>query len=255
MKHLVMFSGGLVSWAAGKRVVERFGAEAVTLLFADTKMEDEDLYRFLPEAARNIGAQLVMIADGRTPWEVMRDERVIGNSQIDPCSKILKRELLNRWRDTNCSPDDTIIHLGLDWSEVNRLERTRSRSAPWRYEAPMTQAPNLSKGQMIEWLRRNGITPPRLYTMGFPHNNCGGFCIKAGQAQFALLLRTMPERYRYHEEQEQELKAITTGDHAILRDRSGGITRPLTLREFRERIESQGTFDALEWGGCGCAVE
>ena len=43
IKHLVMFSGGVGSWAAAKRVVERHGTEGVVLLFADTLIEDEDL--------------------------------------------------------------------------------------------------------------------------------------------------------------------------------------------------------------------
>ncbi len=63
-----------------------------------------------------------------------------------------------------------------------------------------------------------GIAPPRLYAMGFPHNNCGGFCVKAGQAHFALLLRTMPERYAYHEAKENELRAELGWRQTILRD-------------------------------------
>ena len=51
MKHVVMFSGGAGSWAAAKRVAERHGTADLTLLFTDTLMEDEDLYRFLHEAA------------------------------------------------------------------------------------------------------------------------------------------------------------------------------------------------------------
>jgi hypothetical protein len=107
---------------------------------------------------------------------------------------------------------------------------------------------------MLDWLRRDGIEPPRLYAMGFPHNNCGGFCVKAGQAQFALLLRTMPDRYRYHEEQEEAMRVVV-GNHSILSDRTGGTRKPLSLKRFREIIERQGAFDRDEWGGCGCAIE
>ena len=89
--------------------------------------------------------------------------------------------------------------------------------------------------------------------MGFEHNNCGGFCIKAGQAQFERLLRAMPDRYRYHERREQELREYLGKDVAILRDRTGGQFRPMTLREFRERLETDPTlFDDTEWGACSC---
>lgn len=44
-KRVVMFSGGVGSWAAAKRVAERRGTDGLILLFADTKSEDEDTYR------------------------------------------------------------------------------------------------------------------------------------------------------------------------------------------------------------------
>ena len=249
-----MFSGGVCSWAAAKRVVDRHGTDGVILLFADTRMEDEDLYRFIDEAAENVGVPLVKIADGRTPWEVMRDKHIIANSKIDPCSSVLKRDLLSKWRNEHGSPESTVIHLGLDWTERHRVDRVNEHCKPWIYKAPMADPPYLTKAQMLEQLKAQGICPPRLYAMGFPHNNCGGFCVKAGQAHFAHLLRTMPERYAFHEQQEQELRKIV-GNHSILRDRTAGLSKPITLKEFRERIEQQGEFDMFEWGGCGCAIE
>jgi len=110
-------------------------------------------------------------------------------------------------------------------------------------------------------LRKIGIEPPRLYKMGFLHNNCGGFCIKAGQAHFAHLLKTMPDRYKFHEEKEQAMIARLTDNGAssahfsILKDRRGGKMATLTLKMLRERIERGESFDRHEWGGCGCAID
>lgn len=255
VKHLVYFSGGICSWAEGKRTALKYGVDKVTLLFADTKMEDEDLYRFLDEAAENIGAPLVKIADGRTPWEVMKDEKLLANTRMDACSKILKRQLLDRWTKEWCDPKTDVLHFGMDWTEQGRLERIRARKSPWKVEGLLaTEKPYLDKPEMLDWLKREGVKPPRLYAMGFPHNNCGGFCVKAGQAHFALLLRTMPERYAYHEAKENELRASLGWRQTILRDATGGKVKPLTLTEFRERIQQQQTFDEHEWGGCGCAL-
>ena len=83
-KHIVMFSGGLGSWRAAKRVAAEYGTANLVLLFADTRMEDPDLYRFLHEAAADVGGELVVIAEGRTPWEVFTDVRFLGNSRVDP---------------------------------------------------------------------------------------------------------------------------------------------------------------------------
>jgi hypothetical protein len=256
MNHIVRYSGGLCSYFAAKRVCEREGAENVTLLFADTKMEDPDLYRFLHESASQLGASLVTIADGRTPWEVFFTERYLGNSRVDPCSKILKRKLLDAWQRKNGSPEDSVLYFGIDWSEEHRLHRLRPRLAPWRCEAPMTERPFLTKQQMIEQCRDGGIEPPALYAAGFHHNNCGGFCVKSGQAQFANLLQKFPERYKFHEDQEEKIREFLGQDVSILKDRRGGTNKRLTLKNFRIRLEQDGLdYDKTEWGGCGCALE
>lgn len=258
MKHIVMFSGGIGSWAAAKRVVAKHGAADVTLLFTDTRMEDKDLYRFLDEAAANVGAPLVRIAEGRNPWHVFFDERFLGNSLRDPCSKILKRQMADRWLQNNCDPTNTVVHVGIDWSEEHRYTGLRDRRAVdgWRYEAPMCESPYLSKTDMQGWLKQEGIEIPKLYRLGFSHNNCGGFCIKAGQGHFANLLRTMPDVYARHEGMEQAIRAYLDKPVTVLTDRSGdGKKKPLTLRDFRIKIEAGQQIDALEIGGCGCFID
>lgn len=40
-------------------------------------------------------------------------------------------------------------------------------------------------------------------------------------------------------------------DVAVLRDRTGGVSRTLTLREFRARGEGSRQL-GIDWGGCGC---
>ena len=224
------------------------------LVFSDTLMEDEDLYRFLGDAVLNLGVPMAHIAEGRTPWQVFRDERFLGNSRVDPCSKILKRHLLDKWVSDNFQPADTVLYVGIDWSEMHRLDRLQAGRAPWKVEAPLCDPPYLNKTDLLNWARSEGLRPPRLYELGFPHNNCGGFCIKAGQAQFAKLLREMPERYAFHEGKEESMRDLL-GDVSILRDRTGGETKPLTLRQLRERIQSGAQIDLFDWGGCGCYVD
>jgi 3'-phosphoadenosine 5'-phosphosulfate sulfotransferase (PAPS reductase)/FAD synthetase len=252
---LVAFSSGISSWAAAKRYAENHGTDGMVLLFADTKIEDEDNYRFLHEAAENIGARLEIIADGRSPWQVMKDARIIGNSRIDPCSRILKRQLLDKWRDKHCTPDTTTIILGIGWDEEHRIRRVQERTKPWNYIAPLTEAPYLTKLDCIAWAKREGIKAPRMYDMGFPHANCGGFCIKAGHATFRLLLKNFPERYAAHERAEEELRELV-GDHSVMTDRSGdGKKKVLTMKQFRERIErDENDYDLFDFGGCACAL-
>lgn len=262
MKHVVMFSGGVGSWAAAKRVAAAHGTDQLVLLFTDTRTEDEDLYRFVDEAAANVGAPLVRLADGRTVWELFFEKRMMGNARVDLCSRTLKRDLADKYIGENYTPDDVTIHVGIDWSESHRIERLAELRKPWRYEAPLCSPPYLTKRDMLRLLNAEGIRTPRLYDLGFSHNNCGGFCIKAGFGHFANLLRTMPDRYAFHEQKEQEFRSMMgRTDISILkrqpfRDGDGKRVgyQPVTLKEFREEIEAGGQADMFDIGGCGCFV-
>ncbi len=175
------------------------------------------------------------------------DERFLGNSRVDPCSKILKRNMSRKYV-KQFDPAEVILYLGIDWSESHRIERAHKLWLPYKMEAPLCEKPYISKKEMLNSLP---IEIPNLYKLGFPHNNCGGFCVKAGHAHFRNLLKTLPNLYAYHEGKEEEIREYLGKNVAILRDRRGKQTKPLTLKEFRER-NCEGTED---WGGCGCFLE
>ncbi|RZL29629.1 MAG: hypothetical protein EOP64_00055 [Sphingomonas sp.] len=253
--HVVMYSGGMGSYFAAKRVIARHGAENVVLLFADTSMEDQDLYRFLDDSERTLGARMVRIRDGRTPWDVYFQHRFIGNWRRSKCSTELKRKPCDEWVQEHCTVETTQIYVGIDWSEEHRFERIKERHLPWVYRAPLCEAPYINRGQMLRQMTEDGLDPPRLYSMGFSHNNCGGFCIKAGKAHFANLLRTMPERYAFHEAQEREFQRRFAKQETILVEGRGDKTRRLTLEALRQRLEKTPELpeaDKHDWGGCGC---
>lgn len=240
---------------AAKRVAERHGTADLVLLFADVG-EHGDNYRFLREAAEWIGGELVVIDNGgRTIWQVFHHERFLGNSRIDPCSKYLKRKPMRAWLEANRDPADTAVYLGFDWTEEHRFVKASRYWDPWRVECPLMWDPILDKAEGMEAMRAAGVEPPLLTRLGFPHANCHGGCVKAGAKQFRKLLETFPDEYARWEWNEEALRA-RLGNVAILRDRRGGTSRPLPLRELRIRIEAEGRPDLggaeEEWGACNC---
>lgn len=254
VRHVVDFSGGVCSFWAAKRVVERHGRVGVVLLFADVLIEDPDLYRFSADVAEHLGVPITRISKELTPWQLFAKQGMIGNSRAPLCSIMLKREPLDEWHRANCLEFTTTLHFGIDWTEEHRLRDLRKRYPTWRCEAPMCEEPLWDKCRMLTELEALGIKAPALYKFGFPHNNCGGFCVKAGQAQFALLLRTHPERYAMHEAEEEKLRA-QLGDFSVMKDRRGKTQKPLPMRVLRERIAAGESFDREDWGGCGCALD
>jgi 3'-phosphoadenosine 5'-phosphosulfate sulfotransferase (PAPS reductase)/FAD synthetase len=250
MKHIVFYSGGIASYCAAKRVVQENGRDSTVLLFTDTNYEHEDLYTFLKDSSDKLGVPVTRIADGRTPWEVFRDVRFLGNTRVDPCSRVLKRDLAKKWvHDNHADPEACVLYLGLASDERHRLDRSRKFWSPYRVESPLVDLKAFTKNDMMMEVRMDGLAIPELYEMGFPHNNCGGFCVKAGQAHFLHLLKVMPEKFAEVEKKEQEMRDLL-GDVAILRDRRNGELKPLPLTVLRQRNRDE--CNLLDWGGCGC---
>lgn len=261
MKYVVMFSGGIGSWATARRLVDEHGAENVTCLFSDVRGdttdphigEDEDTYRFIDDSIAQLGCEYVRVADGRNIWEVFRDVRFLGNSRQANCSHELKQKPAKKWLKENTTPETHIIAIGIDWTEMHRLPAIEKAYAPWQVVFPMCEPPYLSKDQMIDWAKDCGIKPPRLYSLGFSHNNCGGGCVRAGQGQFRRLLEVMPERYNVWAEKEQEIRDYLGKDVTILKEQKNNVRKNLSLVELRNK--SIDSCDMLDLGGCGCFVE
>jgi hypothetical protein len=253
---VVMFSGGICSWAAAKRIANEYGPESMTLLFADTKGEHPDTYRFLREAALNIGAPLVEVADGRTIWEVFKDKRILGNSLRTPCSRVLKQRVLDRWVGANCDPMVTTLVFGIHWSESERFDRLHEKKAPFKVRAPMCEDPWMPAAEMHRWAEQEGLEKQWLYKIGMPHANCGGLCVKAGIGSFVRAYNLNRTTFDEWERNEADVMAHLGRPHTILLETVNGKKQPLSLRALRERIESQCVlFDDTPDGGCGCAVE
>jgi 3'-phosphoadenosine 5'-phosphosulfate sulfotransferase (PAPS reductase)/FAD synthetase len=251
-KHIVLYSGGLGSYFTTKRLLENgIKKENIVLLFTDTKIEDADLYRFLEESTAKLGIPLTNYSEGRDIWQVFRDVKYLGNSRLDPCSRVLKREMSRKFI-KQFKPEECIIYLGFDWTEMNRYEKAQKAWLPYRIESPLCYKPYIDKEDMKLMIAEDGIKLPRLYEMGFQHNNCGGGCIKAGIGHFAHLLDTLPEVFKTWEDNEQTMRDYLKKDVSILRRTRDGVRSNFTLKQLREEREGLTPEELCEIGGCGC---
>jgi hypothetical protein len=300
VKHIVFYSGGIGSWATANRIINEYGKDDVLLLFTDTLIEDKDLYRFLLETVqgfyntnyqdliektknippvsietmkerkkylidlakqtRKRNENFIWINDGREPWEIFKNKKYLGNSRIAQCSNVLKQKLSKSWVKNNFNNKECILYLGIDWSESHRTIAPIENWKPYHVKFPMCEIPFLSKKEMIDDLMNQDIEQPKLYKMGFSHNNCGGFCVRAGQGHFIKLLRELPDLYKYHENKEQDmiklLEKYYGKKYSILRRQINNEKVNLTLKELREEWESNNKdlIDVNDIGGCGCFV-
>jgi len=311
--HVVKLSGGRASGVTAGIVLDEHGPDNVCHIFTDTLVEHNDLYRFLieltgrlhsvdvsdllplcaalpeiydDEAARKNGLahlrglaserlpMLHWLADGRTPWDVFRDERMMGSSRMDPCSKHLKRLLSDRYLRAHWRPSEAIVYVGLAAHESKRytghwttllgqrrwVKGIRELMLPWDFRSPLVDLEAIGSAEMDAWLASLGVRRPRLYDLGFGNNNCGGACVKAGHAAWARLLAVCRPLFLWWERKEAEFIAWIGNPRAsILRDRRGGVTKPLTLARFRQMIEHGTDLTEMllvsdEGCGGGCAL-
>lgn len=225
--------------------------------------------------ARTIAAlpELVWIVEGRDIWEIFRDRRYLGNSERDPCSLVAKRQVLADWRSANCHrvgelfglPDVFIVGIGDHekhrfYGDARSIGIQRANAADgWIYEAPLLSEPQDGEyGLFYGPLESFGPAAPRLYDLGYMHNNCGGFCCKAGQAHWQNRFIVQPERFAYDAMMERKVAAYLGGDFSMLTDRRGGEKKPHRLDAFAERLRADPKLKIEYEGGdsgCGCMLD
>lgn len=265
-QHVIQMSSGVASAFAAHRVIERFGVEAVTLLFADVRRdggdwwegEDPDNYRFLEQITAALGAPLITVKDGRGVWGLAEEQNMIPNNRVPFCSRVLKHEPCQAWLKGNRHPETTTLHVGIDLSEIHRCANISARWAPWPVDYPLLWKPMAMKPDGMAWCRSLGVEPPRMYAEGFQHANCAGACVRMGNGAAEHLLRTRPEVFVALQGREDAMRA-RLGDVSILVDRSGleegEPRRPLPLANLRERVERRDRaaprlFDDMGCGRC-----
>ncbi len=206
------------------------------------------------EISEKVSVPIDWLVDGRTPWEVFQDRKFLGNSRLAHCSTILKTDQVKKFL-TDVPIDEPLV-LGMDYSELDRIERAKKVWAP-RPVISLLNELRVTRPQYKDYLSEYDIRQPRLYDMGFPHNNCGGFCVKAGLKQFATLLETMPDRFQHHEDAMTAVLAhIGPTARPFLQWTQKGVKYYLTLTEFKEKYRSgELKADPFDYGGCGCFTD
>jgi hypothetical protein len=128
-------------------------------------------------------------------------------------------------------PKPITVMLGMDWKEQHRLDAPRKAYEALGYQVdyPLMWKPwELRPYQDVireEW----GIEPPRLYAMGFPHNNCF-----AGETRFLTIEGTR----RLDEMVGRSTQVLTIGGVYTRADiRSFGKQSLLALRVARRTRE------------------
>jgi hypothetical protein len=150
------------------------------------------------------------------------------------------------------NPNDYQLALGIDWTESHRTENISKNWEKYGYkvEYPLVEDLSYDKNLVFDYLNTHDINIPKLYKLGFSHNNCGGRCFKAGQGHFKLLLEKIPSRFDELEEFENNGNGYT-----ILRKTRNKERLNYPLSELKKDYFGDKEIDVYDIGGCGCFID
>jgi hypothetical protein len=239
----VNFSCGVASACAWKLAVEKHG-DLVVAHNAFVADEDDDNRRFLADCERWVGQRVTVLRDekyGASASEVWRRRRFIVGQGGAPCSKALKRDVLNKAH----QPGATVV-LGYtaDLREVARLDRFIDANAGTKVWAPLIDA-GMTKRDCHAMVARAGILLPRMYRLGYDNANCPK-CPKGGMKYWNRIRVTHPENF----EEMASLQDLLGPGSYFFRDRQTGERISLRMLEPNAgRFEEELPFE------CGAICE
>jgi hypothetical protein len=186
------FSCGAASAVATKLAIAQYGeTHEIRIINAFIVEEHEDNRRFLADCEEWFALPITVLRDekyGASALEVFRRKRYMAGRGGAPCSKALKRDVL----DAYCRADDVMV-LGYTVEEQDRYDRFLDANNSVRVVAPLIER-GLSKADCLAMIGRAGIELPITYRLGFNNANCIG-CVKGGEGYMNKIRREFPIQF------------------------------------------------------------
>lgn len=192
------FSCGAASAVATKIALARYAAtHIVEIVNAFIQQEHPDNRRFLADCEQWFGHSIVVLRDEKynaSTVEVFRREQFMKGQNGAPCTRLLKRRLLDQWKaSTAHKHSSSTIVFGFTAEEAGRAEDFRERNPGISMITPLIDA-GLSKEDCKAMVLRAGIELPLMYRMGYDNANCIG-CVKGGEGYWRAIREDFPEQF------------------------------------------------------------
>lgn len=186
------FSCGAASAVVTKIAIAKYGkTHDVQIINAFLLEEHADNRRFANDCSRWFGRTITMLRDekyGASTVQVFKRKQYLKGPMGAPCSRALKRDVLDAWR----QPNDIMV-FGYTVEEVDRLDDFRERNPDRPVLAPLIDA-GLSKDDCKAMVERAGIKLPAMYLLGYDNANCIG-CVKGGEGYWRAIREDFPENF------------------------------------------------------------
>lgn len=238
------FSCGAASACATKLAIDKYGV-LVSIINAFVADEDDDNRRFLRDCEEWFGRAIIVLRDekyGASAATVWKKRRFIVNRNGAPCSKALKRDVMNAWS----KPTDLMV-LGYTADEPHRLDRFVDANADKNVWAPLVDA-GMTKRDCFAMVSAAGLELPLMYRIGYHNANCPKCpkCPKGGMGYWNKIRVTHPENF---EEMAQIQDVLGPGSY-FFRNRTTGERISLRMLD-----PNAGRFEEEQPFECGAVCE
>ncbi len=186
------FSCGAASAVATKLAIAKYGStHDVQIINAFLLEEHIDNRRFARDCEGWFGKEIVVLKNQKynaSIIEVFKQRQYLKGPKGAPCSKALKRDLLDAWK----KPDDVMV-FGYTVEEESRLEDFIERNPDRPVIAPLIDAA-LTKEDCKAMIARASIELPIMYRLGYDNANCIG-CVKGGEGYWRAIRQDFPDYF------------------------------------------------------------
>lgn len=214
MSGVCWFSGGAASAVACKFALE--DEPSCEIIFLDTKNEHDDLYRFLRDCEKWYGKPIERIADGRTPADIWRKDRLFilaGRGAL--CSNQLKRKVRES---IQAARNWDYQAFGFDIGEVKRARNMLRSNSEINPTFPLIDR-KYRKADCLRLIDREGIELPAAYRLGFNNNNClKTGCPQGGIGYWKHFKEVFPAEFAAVAEMEREISTAAGSPRTILKN-------------------------------------
>ncbi|MEN7529296.1 hypothetical protein, partial [Cupriavidus sp. DL-D2] len=231
---------------ATKLALAEYAGQDVQIINAFLKNEHEDNRRFLADCERWFGRTITVLRDQKFDADIIqvfRRKQFMKGLAGAPCSRELKRKLLDDWK----QPGDVMV-FGYTAEEQDRFEDFIERNPDRAVIAPLIEK-GLGKDDCKAMIQRAGIELPLMYRKGYDNANCIG-CVKGGEGYFRAIREDFPTEFEALCQVQDEIgegaylfRNRKTGERYSLRDIPDGPIRrneaPPSCSFFCEMAEQE----------------
>jgi len=205
-RAVVWFSCGAASAIASKLAVKKYNN--CEIVYCDAGGEHESNYQFLKDVENWIGKEITILKSKKynSHFEVFEQTKYLQGIQGARCTTELKKKLRLEYQ----QPDD--IHIfGYTVEEKKRAEKFENYN-PELFVDWILIEKGITKDNCLGMLWQSGIKLPKMYDLGYNHNNCIG-CVKGGMGYWNKIRKDFPEHFDKMAKIERKI------EHSIFRNK------------------------------------